>query len=123
MSFLKKHKDAVVYIATVLFSILFVVVGYKLCSTDLGNVVAESRTEVAKVTKIVDVILDEFSIGMEDNMVTKTIIFDAEIRSGDDKGEIIQVSQTVDGMMVANPKDVEVGDKVIALYETMDGET
>lgn len=55
-------------------------------------------------------------------MVTKTIIFDAEIRSGDDKGEII-VSQTVDGMMVANPKDVEVGDKVIALYETMDGET
>lgn len=123
MNFVKKHKDAVVYIATVLISIAFILVGNKLCSTNLGGVVSESRTEVAKVTKISDVILDEFSIGMEDNMVTKTIVFDAEIRSGTDKGKIISVSQTIDGMMVANPKDVEIGDKVVALYETMDGES
>lgn len=123
MNFIKKNKKIIIYCVTIIFSILFIFIGNKVCQIKTPGIVVEAHTFTGKVTKIVDVFLDEFSIGGEENISNKTIFFNVELNSGELKGKTVLASQTIDGMMSTNPKDVEEGDSVIVMYDTLNGET
>ena len=118
MSFCKKYQPTIVYIITILFSIIYIFIGNKICSKPLDIAPNSSQTQIAKVTKIVDVILDEFSISEEETLVNKTIVFEAVFKSGPRKGETFQGTQQVDPMFVATPKDIEVADNIVVFFDS-----
>lgn len=108
--------NGIVYVITIVFSILFVVDGNRVSNTSLRTEgVHELQMESGIVQKIIDVELEEFSLGEgEDSIVTeKNIIFSAYIKSLDK--EVI-ARQVIDSMYPINPKDVEEGDKVLLSF-------
>lgn len=118
MSFLKKNKNIIIYILTIILSCVFIYVGNKICSKPITAEHSTARTEIVKVTKIVDVILDEYSLSGGDNYTEKTIVFEGKIKRGDHKGETLIATQAIDTLLLVNPKDVEIGDSIIAMYES-----
>ncbi len=122
MNFFKKHKNNLIYIATVLFSIAFVVIGNRLCTKPLNIHIEKIPTQTAVVTKINDVNLDESSIGGDSLVTEKTIIFSALIKTGASKGETVTATQSINSMLPINPKDVEVRDKILVSFVTSNGE-
>ncbi|WMJ23050.1 YibE/F family protein [Paludicola sp. MB14-C6] len=112
-----KLKDIIIYCITIAFSIAFIVIGNRFCDTSKYRAkVQKIETHTAKITKITDVTLDEYSIGEGVTNVDKTIHFNAILKSGKNKGQTISAIQTIDGMMATNPKDVEEGDNIILSY-------
>lgn len=110
-----------VYIATVIFSILFIIIGNRIaCSgpwftdpqdTDLPESVR------AKVVEIVERTDDSYSMDGVTDVESTQIIFNAQVLSGADKGEIYTARQTNDSFMPTNIKEVEVGDKIVLYYD------
>lgn len=121
-----KVKQLIIYIATILFSLIYIIVGNHICKTTLYDQSMETyQTESAVVTRIRDVDLQKYSIGLdeedESSMVTeKTIFFDAYIKRTE---ETVFAIQTIDSMHPVNPKDVEEGDKVLLNYLTLTSDT
>ncbi|MBR3848566.1 MAG: YibE/F family protein [Oscillospiraceae bacterium] len=108
-----KKKQIIIYIITVVFSILFLFVGNAVCRPP----VFDNGDEIyyrAKVVEIKDVIEEEYSLDDGYTMVSsKRIMFDAFIKSGPYKGDTVEVSQDVDNMYAYQPRDVKVGDEVL----------
>jgi len=114
-------RGVIIYIITIIFSILYIFYGNRIYKTDKYQTHAQkTETATAKVTNITDVELNEFSIGEGANVTDKKIIFDSVVLSGDKKGKIISAYQSLDGLMAVNPKDVEIGDRVLLAYVSMD---
>ena len=108
-----KKKQIIIYIITVVFSIVFLFVGNAVCRPP----VFDNGDEIyyrAKVVEIKDVIEEEYSLDDGYTMVSsKRIMFDAFIKSGPYKGDTVEVSQDVDNMYAYQPRDVKVGDEVL----------
>ncbi len=121
----EKRKQTVIYLATVVFSILFILVGNIVCRPEIF----ESGEEIyyrAEVVKINEVVEDEYSLDGGETMVSnKRIIFDARVESGPYKGDIVEVSQDVDNMYAYQPRDAAPGDKILISspgYEIEEGD-
>ena len=109
----EKRKQAIIYLATVVFSILFILIGNVVCRPPIFDNGDEIYYK-AEVVKINDVAEDEYSLDGGDTMVSnKRIMFDALVKSGPYKGDIVEVSQDVDNMYAYQPRDVAEGDKVL----------
>ncbi len=108
-----KKKHIIIYLITVAFSILFILVGNVICRPP----VFDNGDEIyyrAKVVEIKDVVEEEYSLDDGYTMVSsKRIMFDAFIKSGPYKGDTVEVSQDVDNMYAYQPRDVRVGDEVL----------
>ena len=108
-----KKKQIIIYIITVVFSILFLFVGNVVCRPPLFDNGDEIYYR-AKVVEIKDVVEEEYSLDDGYTMVSsKRIMFDALIKSGPYKGDTVEVSQDVDNMYAYQPRDVKVGDEVL----------
>ncbi len=108
-----KKKQIIIYIITVVFSILFIFVGNVVCRPLLFDNGDEIYYR-AKVVEIKDVVEEEYSLDDGYTMVSsKRIMFDALIKSGPYKGDTVEVSQDVDNMYAYQPRDVKVGDEVL----------
>ena len=117
-------KDKIVYIITVILSIIYIVVGNKIASENLTifDQTAQQNVKKAVVTKIVDKVNTAEDIQIEglETFENWSITFEAEITNGDEKGQIVSAYQNINSMMPSDLKEVEVGDKVIILEETLD---
>ena len=117
-------KDKIVYIITVILSIIYIVVGNKIASENLTifDQNAQQNVKKAVVTKIVDKVNTAEDIQIEgmETFENWSITFEAEITNGDEKGQIVSAYQNINSMMPSDLKEVEVGDKVIILEETLD---
>lgn len=110
-----KNNNIITYILIVVVSAILIFIGYNICKVDIT---AEQQEDVytAKIYEIYDTVLDEFSLDEGKTTITnKTIYFGAELTNGDRKGDIIYASQYIDTMYVSQPKEVEVGDNIIAI--------
>lgn len=108
-----KKKQIIIYIITIVFSILFLFVGNVVCRPPLFDNGDEIYYR-AKVVEIKDVVEEEYSLDDGYTMVSsKRIMFDALIKSGPYKGDTVEVSQDVDNMYAYQPRDVKVGDEVL----------
>ncbi len=105
-----KLKNVIIYISTIILTIVFIVVGFKSFTYDAQK--TESNVFLsAKVVKI------------EDRNVTKhpgyeitELKFKAIIKNGEYKDQVFTMSQTIDGMYIPKVKEVQKGDNIIATY-------
>ncbi len=111
MKTLKTNKNTLVYILTLLFSILFIAVGFQTNKFEFNHE-EMGKTYIAEVSAINDVKEEEMDYGYE-KMLSKTISFTAEIKSSDLKSTQVEAFQYIDEAVAINPKEIEVGDKIL----------
>lgn len=106
-------KQAIIYAATVIFSIIFILVGNIVCRPDVFDE-GEEDYHRAVVVEIGGVEEDEYSLDDGVTMVSnKRITFMAQMKSGPYKGDVVKVVQDVDNMYAYQPRDVRVGDEIL----------
>lgn len=109
----RMNRGTVIYLATVIFSVLFVLVGNLVCRPQIFNE-GEEDYHRATVVKIGDITEEQYSLDDGETMVSnKRITFTAKMKSGPYKGDTVEVVQDVDDMYAYQPRDVKVGDKIL----------
>ena len=119
-AFLKKHKDRIIYILVILLSVLYIVIGSRIASSDFYFGSISSLEYSAKVTEIVNVDAEEYYIEGASMLYTmEKVLFKAELTSGEMSGRTVEVTQERDSILITMPKRVEVGDDVVVAYSSM----
>lgn len=115
-------KSLLVYLIVVAVSVLYIIVGHEIAMTGYQPFSGDDNSIVVKATvvDVVDRYMEEYQISETEFARNETILFTAEMRSGEQKGEIIEAAQTLDYFTALNPRVVEPGDKVL-LYTIPDG--
>lgn len=117
----KKTLNRIIYISTIIFSILFIFVGNKIASSgewftnDSSTLMPESVR--ARVTEVTDRSESSYSMDGVTEINSVSIEFEATVLSGQDKGETYTAIQTNDSFMANAAKEVEVGDKIVLYYD------
>ncbi len=117
----KKHLNSTVYILTIVFSILFIVIGNRIACS--GSWFTEPQDKDlpesvrARVVQISERSSDSYSMDGVTTVDSVSITFTAKVLSGEDKGEIYTANQTNDSFMASTAKEVEVGDKIVLYYD------
>lgn len=106
-------KQRIIYIATVVFSILFLIIGSRICKSDLiGN--GESDCYKAEVTEIISVDDTQYDLDDEGTYVpNERIIFKARMENGPYEGDVVEAVQDIDSLYAYQPRKVAVGDEVL----------
>ena len=115
-------KSMLIYLAVLAISVLYIVVGHQIAMINYQPFSGDDESIVIKATvvDVVDRYMEEYQISETEFAQNETILFTAEVRSGELKGEIIDAAQTLDYFTALNPRVVEPGDKVL-LYTIPDG--
>ncbi|MBQ9986479.1 MAG: YibE/F family protein [Oscillospiraceae bacterium] len=109
----KMNKQALIYIATVVFSVIFIIIGSLICRPVILTEGVEDyyRAEVVDIGGIEE---DNFSLDDGVTMVSnKRISFSAKMKNGPYKGDVVEAVQDVDDMYAYQPRDVEIGDEIL----------
>ncbi len=107
----KSRKNIIIYILTIVFSILFIVVGYNINKPELYE--SEfNKSYRARVVSVEEIREEQSDYGY-DSYSTTTIRFIAEITNDDFKGNVVDAYQYIDNIVAVNPKNIENGDKII----------
>lgn len=96
-----------IFVAAII-SILLVVIGAFIFKTEPVKT-SDSELETATVTSV---IAETSQTGINGNEVI-TVIFEAKITSGSEKGNSFKMTQTLDDMTPPVPKKVQSGDKIL----------
>jgi len=119
--FNKSKLNTTVYIATIIFSILFIVIGNRIACSGPWFTNPQDKdmpdSVRAKVIEILDRSNNSYSMDGVTEVTSATVIFSAEVLSGEDKGEIYTANQTNDSFMANAAKEVELGDKIVLYYD------
>ncbi len=110
MEKLKSHKNIIIYILTLAFSVLFITIGYRSNKVELIDSGVKSYR--AKVIAIDEVNEKSMDYGY-DTMSFKTIRFIAQIKSDNFEPDKIEAFQFIDEAIEINPKEVEIGDDIL----------
>lgn len=111
MKNIKSYKNIIIYVATLIFSVIFIAVGYKTNIIELSKD-GTSKSYRAEVISIEEVSEEKIDYGY-DNMSSKTIRFTAEIKSSNLKDQTVEAFQYIDEAIEVNPKQIEVGDDIL----------
>ncbi|QNU67053.1 YibE/F family protein [Ruminiclostridium herbifermentans] len=108
-------KNTLIYIITIVVSIVLLVLGNKITTRNLSLLkgmegVTAEKAQVIKIIKIKSV---QYNLGGEDLEEGKEIVFSAEILSGEHKSQQVTAVQTTDPFTGIPLKYVEAGDKVV----------
>lgn len=110
------YKKIILWIVTVVLSLIYLIVGHKIASRDLGVLSNEgSVASKAEVVSIDDTIHNSFSLGGDSEQANVTTIFTCKILDGDYEGETVRAIQTEDAFAPIAEKAVEAGDKIMLL--------
>ena len=107
----KSYKKIIIYIFTLLFSILFLTVGYFVNRSPIDEQ-SFDQSYIAKVTKIEEKVEETVDYSYE-SYTTKEIKFRAQIKNSNLKDKEILAYQYIDEIIAVNPKEIEVGDTVL----------
>lgn len=113
----RRMKDKIVYILTIIFSILFIYFGNQYVSKDLTIFKEGQQIEYQKV-KVVEILNRmETDVGVEteEPLMEVEIEFNAKVLTGKKKGKIIKAVQTQNPLVCVEIKEVEVGDTVLIM--------
>ncbi len=111
----------IVYIVTIVLSIIYIVVGNKITSknSNLFNQNSENSNFLkAKVIAIIDRDVKKIGDVSSENAEEDIIItFRAELLNGEKKGELITGTQTITPLNFMNTKQLENGEKILVFLE------
>lgn len=123
MNQIKKKREIPIYIyvVTILLSCLFIYFGNQY--TSQGIQLLSDRgykaVEKAKIVEMLEVNVNNIEMSGNNTLEVRDLNFKAEITSGDRKGKVVQGIQNINSFSAIEPKEVELGDKII-LYEVDD---
>jgi uncharacterized membrane protein len=112
----KKNKYAgIIYVATIVLSILFIYFGNQIASKDMTafNSTDKMRVEKAQITEIIEVVEQTEAVGDETSVLIEDVLYKAELLSGVDKGSVVSGVQNINSYFKVTPKEVAVGDKIV----------
>ena len=109
----KLNFNIILYIATIIFAVLFLFIGNIIASK--GMVVNYHDNKFLNVEAQVRTILDIYD-DSEEWWGRKKVEFEAKVIKGPDKNKIITGSQSILNFGVGHDKPVTVGDKVVLLF-------
>ena len=116
-------KIRIPYLLTVFIAVLLLIIGHRIATHGLSIFMDHSQEHArATVTRIIDRIqpgdnlepfdeYDDFFI----SMMGEQLIFEAEVRSGARRGQIITAEQSLSEFLFNTPKEVEPGDNVLLI--------
>ncbi len=107
-------KNLIIYISTIVLSILYIVLLGNLFCKDLDLFQNSDDIVKAKVIEIIDTDLNEYKIGNEIHK-QKTIYFKAKILSGDDKGEIVDAAQQINDLYAGQQEEIVNGKRILLM--------
>lgn len=107
----KNYKSTIIFILTILFSIVFIIVGYRVNKIEQLDE-EDENSYIAKIIYVHDEIKEKQEYGIE-TIENITIKFIAKINNGDLKNQEIEGFQYIDGIVEVNPKKIEIGDSII----------
>lgn len=111
----KKNRAIALYIFIVIFSLIFILVGYNLNKASVD--VVDEEFAQAEVTKILSVEEQKLpQVDDEKPVVNKEIKAKARFTGGNQKGDEVKIIQYIDNMYGVSHKEIEKGDKVILTY-------
>ena len=111
----KKNRAIALYIFIVIFSLIFILVGYNLNKASVD--VVDEEFAQAEVTKILSVKEQKLpQVDDEKPVVNKEIKAKARFTGGNQKGDEVKIIQYIDNMYGVSHKEIEKGDKVILTY-------
>ena len=119
-----KFRNFVVWVATVLVSIILIFCGNKLVTKDLEFLHVEGAyAEKAVITSMDKVESTNYSLSEDVEYQDDRIYFKAKIKTGEFKGQEVLAAQTADNYTLDPDQPLSVGDKVILYnYGSMEGE-
>lgn len=88
-------------------ALIFIIVGHKMCDYTPGGV-GEVGVESAKIVEMVDEKEEDI-----DGLKTTVIVFKAELLSGEQKGQMIEMEQMITDVTIDKPNPVEKGDRIL----------
>ena len=116
-----KLKNALVYMAVLALSVLFLFVGNRMVSEDYED--AYASDDAAYFTGVVTEIIgrNEHTLGFGFDGVDTEITFEVRLTTrGERRGEIITASQLISDFFIVNEREVSVGDRVVLFYADWD---
>ncbi len=111
MSNLKLTKSSLVYIITLIFSVVFIISGYRMNKIDLFKQ-SDEKAHKAEVISIDEITEDEVDYGYE-SMKSKAIRFTALLSDKDFEPYMVEAYQYIDEAIEVNPKEIEIGDSIL----------
>lgn len=111
-------KRVLVYILTVIISIILLISGNKITTKNLNMLSGTEgvTAEKAQVVKVISAKSVDYDLGGENPEKGKDITFTAKILSGAQKGSVVTALETIDPFTGVAMKEVEAGDKIV-LYK------
>ena len=108
-------KMLIVYVLTILLSIIYIVCFNKIYNKDLNLFQNGNDSVKAKVTKILKTDVNEFHLGMNDVHEETNIYFKAKILSGEKKGKIITGVQQINDLYAGQQEKIKKGNKILLM--------
>lgn len=120
----KMKLDRIVYFSVIIFSILFIYIGNNLATNKLEsfNYQDEVLTVKAAITDIIYITEEHHKISEEFIITNTDIRFNAKIKQGEYKNEEVEAIQNLSSYFGSNHKKVEIGDRVILLFNDFNNE-
>jgi hypothetical protein len=120
-----KMKEKIVFAVALVVSIIYIIVGNRIAMKDNSflSQVTKLNYPRAEVTRVIERKETPLSIdGLEDQYNTD-ITFEAHVKSGEHKGELVIGTQSISTYITGTVKEVAAGDKVLLFNETgLDGQ-
>lgn len=107
-------KNLIVYIITIVLSILYILLLGNLFCKDLDLFSNSDDVVKARVIEIINTDLNEYKIG-NDIHKQKTIYFKAKILSGEDRGEVVDAAQQINDLYAGQQEEIINGKRVLLM--------
>jgi uncharacterized membrane protein len=117
-----RKKQMITYVAVLLVSILYIIVGHNLAIANYHAFSGDDQSIVikAEVVELTDRYTVMYPLNEFEYAEDETIVFRAKVTSGDMKGQTIEVAQTLDYFTAVHLPVVEPGDRIL-LYSIPGG--
>ncbi|NCB41726.1 MAG: YibE/F family protein [Clostridia bacterium] len=113
-SFNFQFKQFVVWLITIIFSTVYIILAHSIVANDLNIFNMEGAyVEKGKVIQIQDTLIDEYPLNEEITYENSETYFYCELLTGKNKGTQVLAVQTSDNFSEASEEAVSVGDRVI----------
>lgn len=117
-----RKKQMITYVAVLLVSILYIIVGHNLAIANYHAFSGDDQSIVikAEVVELTDHYTVMYPLNEFEYAEDETIVFRAKVTSGDMKGQTIEAAQTLDYFTAVHLPVVEPGDRIL-LYSIPGG--
>ena len=117
-----RKKQMITYVAVLLVSILYIIVGHNLAIANYHAFSGDDQSIVikAEVVELTDRYTVMYPLNEFEYAEDETIVFRAKVASGDMKGQTIEAAQTLDYFTAVHLPVVEPGDRIL-LYSIPGG--